>query len=224
MRIVLLGPPGAGKGTQAEFICHHYGIPKISTGDMLRAAVAAHSPMGQVFKKIMEEGKLAGDELIIDLVNERLTAPDCKPGYLFDGFPRTVPQANAMEDLGMGFDVVIELSVPDEVLVSRLSGRRIHLRSGRVYHTQFNPPKIDNLDDVTGEPLIHREDDYEETIRKRLQVYHQQTEPLIHWFKERQEFHPYFKISGEDNLESIQKQIMGILINIPPKATKGSMS
>lgn len=217
MRIVLLGPPGAGKGTQAEFICHHYGIPKISTGDMLRAAVAAHTPIGQKMKKIMEEGRLASDDLIIDLVKERLTAPDCKPGYLFDGFPRTVPQANAMEALKMGLDVVIELTVPDEVLISRLSGRRIHLNSGRVYHVQFNPPKIDNRDDETGEPLIHREDDYEETIRKRLQVYHQQTEPLIHWFKERALFHPYFQISGEDSLESIQQKIMDILKNIRPK-------
>jgi adenylate kinase len=213
MRVVLLGPPGAGKGTQAEFICHHFGIPKISTGDMLRAAVAAHTPIGQTFKKIMEEGRLAGDDLIIDLVKERLEAEDCKPGYLFDGFPRTVPQANAMEALNMKLDVVIELTVPDEVLIARLSGRRIHLSSGRVYHLQFNPPKVNELDDVTGEPLIHREDDYEETIRKRLQVYHQQTEPLIHWFKERQQQAPYFEISGVDSLDSIQKKIMTIFSN-----------
>ncbi len=217
MRIVLLGPPGAGKGTQAEFICHHFGIPKISTGDMLRAAVSANTPIGQTFKKIMEEGGLAGDDLIIDLVKERLQASDCKPGYLFDGFPRTVPQTIAMESLNMKLDVVIELKVPDEVLISRLSGRRIHLSSGRAYHIKFNPPKIDNLDDVTGEPLIHREDDYEETIRKRLQVYHQQTEPLIHWFKERQSFYPYFEISGEENLDHIQKKIMDILQKIIPK-------
>lgn len=212
MRVVLLGPPGAGKGTQAEYICHHFGIPKISTGDMLRAAVAAHTPIGQVYKKIMEEGGLAGDELIIDLVKERLQAEDCRPGYLFDGFPRTLPQANAMEALKIKLDVVIELNVPDEVLVSRLSGRRIHLKSGRVYHLDFNPPKVDGLDDLTGEPLVHREDDYEETIRKRLQVYHQQTELLIHWFKERQHQVPYFQISGVDSLESIQKKIMDILV------------
>lgn len=213
MRIVFLGPPGAGKGTQAEMICHQFGIPKISTGDMLRAAVAAHTPIGQTFKKIMEEGRLAGDELIIDLVKERLMQKDCIPGYLFDGFPRTVPQADAMEALKMGLDVVIELKVPDEVLISRLSGRRIHLPSGRVYHLEYNPPKVDMLDDVTGEPLIHREDDYEDTIRKRLQVYHQQTEPLIEWFKDRQAFYPYFQISGENSLESIQKEILDILNN-----------
>lgn len=214
MRIVFLGPPGAGKGTQAEMICHQFGIPKISTGDMLRAAVAAHTPIGQTFKKIMEEGRLAGDELIIDLVKERLMQKDCIPGYLFDGFPRTVPQANAMEALKMGLDVVIELKVPDEVLISRLSGRRIHLPSGRVYHLEYNPPKVDMLDDVTGEPLIHREDDYEDTIRKRLQVYHQQTEPLIEWFKDRKAAYPYFQISGEDSMETIQKAILDILKTI----------
>lgn len=219
MRIVLLGPPGAGKGTQAEFICQHYGIPKISTGDMLRSAVAAHTPIGQTLRKIMEEGKLVGDDLIIDLVKERLMAPDCKPGYLFDGFPRTLPQAQAMESLKIKLDVVIELAVHDDVLVSRLSGRRIHLSSGRVYHLQYNPPKEDGLDDITGEPLVHREDDYEETIRKRLQIYHQQTEPLIHWFKERNALYPYFRISGEDNLDSIQKKLMSILQNIIPKGT-----
>jgi adenylate kinase len=185
MRIILLGPPGAGKGTQAQFMCEHFGIPRISTGDMLRLEVTTQTPIGQSLQAIMNAGGLAPDSIMMELISNRIQASDCEGGFLFDGFPRTVPQAEAFEDSGIKIDYVIELKVQDEEIVNRLSGRRIHLESGRVYHTQFNPPKVLNADDVTGEPLIQREDDKEETIRKRLQIYHQQTKPLVNWFQDR---------------------------------------
>lgn len=183
MRVILLGAPGAGKGTQAQFIMSKFGIPQISTGDMLRAAVKAGSPLGLQVKGVMAAGGLVTDEIIIALVKERITQPDCANGFLLDGFPRTIPQAQAMVDVGISIDVVIEIAVEDEEIVTRLSGRRVHPDSGRIYHTIFNPPKRENLDDLTGEPLIQRDDDKEETIRKRLQVYHQQTKPLVDFYK-----------------------------------------
>jgi adenylate kinase len=182
MRLILLGAPGAGKGTQATFICQRYGIPQISTGDMLRAAVKAGTPLGVAAKKVMDAGGLVSDDIIIGLVKERLAQPDCAKGFLFDGFPRTIPQADAMKAAGVKLDVVLEIDVPDTAIIERMSGRRVHLASGRTYHVQFNPPKVAGLDDTTGEPLIQREDDREETVRKRLDVYHQQTRPLVSYY------------------------------------------
>jgi adenylate kinase len=184
MRLVLLGPPGAGKGTQAGFIRDAYGIPQISTGDMLRAAVKAGTPLGLAAKKVMDAGRLVSDDIIVKLVNDRLREPDCRNGYLFDGFPRTIPQADALRDAGVALDYVLEIDVPDAAIVERMSGRRVHPASGRTYHVKYNPPKVADRDDVTGEPLIQREDDKEETVRKRLAVYHEQTEPLIAYYKE----------------------------------------
>jgi adenylate kinase len=184
MRLILLGPPGAGKGTQAKFITQAYGIPQISTGDMLRAAVKAGSPLGLAAKQVMDSGALVSDDIIIALVKERLKQPDCARGYLFDGFPRTIPQAQAMRDAAVALDYVLEIYVPDEVIIERMSGRRVHPGSGRTYHIVFNPPRIPDRDDVTGEPLVQREDDKEETVRKRLAVYHTQTEPLIAYYSE----------------------------------------
>jgi adenylate kinase len=183
MRIILLGAPGAGKGTQAKFIMGSYAIPQISTGDMLRAAVKAESPLGLKVKDIMASGGLVSDDLIIRLVKERIAMDDCKNGFLFDGFPRTIPQAEALAAAGVSIDHVLEISVDDEEIVKRLSGRRVHPDSGRIYHRIYNPPKADNLDDVTGEPLIQRDDDKEETVRKRLAVYHEQTEPLVAFYQ-----------------------------------------
>ena len=182
MRLILLGPPGAGKGTQATFIKEAYGIPQISTGDMLRAAVKAGTPLGMAAKQVMDSGALVSDDIIIGLVGERLKHLDCIPGYLFDGFPRTLPQADAMKDAGVALDYVLEISVPDSVIVERMSGRRVHVASGRTYHVKFNPPKVEGRDDLTGEPLIQREDDREDTVKKRLAVYHDQTEPLIGYY------------------------------------------
>lgn len=182
MRIILLGGPGAGKGTQAQYIVERYGIPQISTGDMLRAAVKAGTPLGLEAKKVMDAGGLVPDEVIIGLVKERIQEADCAKGFLFDGFPRTIPQAEAMKDEGVDIDAVVEIDVPDEEIVQRMSGRRVHLASGRTYHVVFNPPKEEGKDDVTGEPLIQREDDNEETVRKRLDVYHAQTEPLVKYY------------------------------------------
>lgn len=182
MRIILLGPPGAGKGTQAAFITKRFGIPQISTGDMLRAAVKAGTPIGLEAKKVMDAGGLVGDEIIINLVKERLTQPDCKSGYLFDGFPRTIPQAQAMKDAAVTLDAVLEISVPDSDIIDRMSGRRVHLASGRTYHIKFNPPKAAGKDDVTGEALIQRDDDQEATVRKRLEIYHSQTKPLVDFY------------------------------------------
>lgn len=183
MRTILLGPPGAGKGTQAAFITKRYGIPQISTGDMLRAAVKAGTPLGVAAKKVMDSGGLVSDDIIINLVKERLTQPDCASGYLFDGFPRTIPQAQAMKDAGVRLDAVVEITVPDADIIERMSGRRVHVASGRTYHVKFNPPKAEGKDDVTGEPLIQRDDDLEATVRKRLEVYHSQTKPLVDFYK-----------------------------------------
>jgi adenylate kinase len=184
MRLILLGAPGAGKGTQATFICQKYGIPQISTGDMLRAAVKAGSPLGLQAKAVMESGGLVSDDLIINLVKERIAQPDCDKGFLFDGFPRTIPQADAMKAAGVKLDYVLEIDVPFEAIIERMSGRRSHPASGRTYHVKFNPPKVQGQDDVTGEPLIQREDDKEETVKKRLEVYSAQTRPLVDYYSQ----------------------------------------
>ena len=182
MRLILLGAPGAGKGTQAQYITEKYGIPQISTGDMLRAAVKAGTPLGVEAKKVMDAGGLVSDDIIIGLVKDRLQQDDCKSGYMFDGFPRTIPQADAMKDAGVPLDVVLEIDVPDQEIIERMSGRRVHLASGRTYHVKYNPPKVEGKDDVTGEDLIQREDDAEATVRKRLEVYHAQTKPLVDYY------------------------------------------
>ena len=182
MRLILLGAPGAGKGTQAAFIKEKYGIPQISTGDMLRAAVKAGTPLGLAAKKVMDSGGLVSDDIIIGLVKDRLTQPDCQSGYLFDGFPRTIPQADAMKAAGVTIDFVLEIDVPDSEIIERMSGRRVHAASGRTYHVKFNPPKVEGRDDATGEPLIQRDDDLESTVRKRLEIYHAQTRQLIDYY------------------------------------------
>ena len=182
MRLILLGPPGAGKGTQANFIKDRFGIPQISTGDMLRAAVKAGTPLGLEAKKVMDTGALVSDDIIIGLVKDRLQRDDCKAGYMFDGFPRTIPQAEAMRSAGVRIDYVLEIDVPDSDIIERMGGRRAHLPSGRTYHVKYNPPKVAGKDDVTGESLIQRDDDKEETVRKRLDVYHSQTKPLIEYY------------------------------------------
>ena len=208
MRLILLGAPGAGKGTQATFVCRKYGIPQISTGDMLRAAVKAGTPLGIEAKKIMDAGGLVGDELIINLVKDRLAQSDCDQGFLFDGFPRTLPQADAMRAAGVKLDYVLEIDVPFEAIIERMSGRRSHPASGRTYHLKFNPPKIDGQDDLTGEPLIQRDDDKEETVRKRLEVYSAQTRPLVDyyssWAKAAPDAAPKYRaISGMGSVEDI---------------------
>ena len=182
MRLILLGAPGAGKGTQATFLCQKFGIPQVSTGDMLRAAVKAGSPLGMAAKKVMDSGALVSDDIIIGLVKERIAQPDCANGFLFDGFPRTIAQADAMKHAGVKLDVVLEIDVPDSAIIERMSGRRAHLPSGRTYHVKFNPPKVAGIDDVSGEPLVQRADDSEETVKKRLQVYHAQTRPLVDYY------------------------------------------
>jgi adenylate kinase len=182
MRLILLGPPGAGKGTQAQFIREKFGIPQISTGDMLRAAVKAGTPLGVAAKKVMDAGQLVSDDIIIGLVKERLKQPDCARGYLFDGFPRTIPQAEAMQKEKVALDFVLEIDVPDEEIITRMSGRRVHPASGRTYHVKFNPPKAEGKDDVTGEPLVQRDDDKEATVRNRLEVYRKQTRPLVDYY------------------------------------------
>jgi adenylate kinase len=184
MRLILLGPPGAGKGTQANFIKEKFGIPQISTGDMLRAAVKAGTPLGVEAKKVMDAGGLVSDDIIIGLVKDRLQQDDCKGGYMFDGFPRTIPQADAMKDAGVPLDFVLEIDVPDSEIVERMSGRRVHVSSGRTYHVKYNPPKVAGKDDVTGEDLIQRDDDREETVLKRLEVYHAQTKPLVDYYSQ----------------------------------------
>ena len=216
MRLMLLGGPGAGKGTQASRLIERYKIPQISTGDMLRAAIAEGSPLGLNAKKIMESGALVSDDIIIGLVQERLKKADCKNGFLFDGFPRTLVQADALKDAGIYLDHVIEIAVDDEEIIQRISGRRIHSASGRVYHVRNQPPKTVNCDDVTGEPLIQREDDKEETIRKRLEVYHQQTEPLIsyykHWAKSMTKGAPQFhRVFGIGTVDEIFNSILSAL-------------
>jgi adenylate kinase len=209
MRLILLGPPGAGKGTQANYIKQKYGIPQISTGDMLRAAVKAGTPLGVAAKKVMDAGGLVSDDLIIGLVKDRLKESDCANGYLFDGFPRTTPQADAMKDAGVAIDYVLEIAVPDSAIVERMSGRRVHPASGRTYHLKFNPPKADGIDDVSGEELIQRDDDKEETVIKRLSVYHSQTEVLVgyygDWAKSGRPGAPkYRKIDGVGAVELIR--------------------
>jgi adenylate kinase len=216
MRIILLGPPGAGKGTQATFIKEHFNIPQISTGDMLRAAVKAGTPLGIEAKKVMEAGQLVSDALIINLVKDRLQDDDCKNGYLFDGFPRTLPQADALKDAHVAIDFVLEIDVPAEEIITRISGRRVHQDSGRTYHVVFNPPKVEGIDDVTGEPLILRDDDKEEVVRKRLDVYQEQTRPLIdyygNWAKSGVVDVPqYRKISGLGTVDEIRRRILDAL-------------
>ncbi len=202
MRLILLGGPGAGKGTQATFITERYGIPQISTGDMLRAAVKAGTPLGLEAKKIMDKGGLISDEIITGMVKERVQQEDCASGYLLDGFPRTIPQADAMRELGIDVDYVIEVNVDDKEIIKRMSGRRAHLTSGRTYHVIYNPPKVEGVDDVTGEPLVQRDDDKEETVKKRLAVYHEQTEPLINYYQS-------FAASGE-TAAPVYAQVQGI--------------
>ena len=208
MRLILLGAPGAGKGTQATFICQKYGIPQISTGDMLRAAVKAGTPLGLEAKSVMESGGLVSDELIINLVKERIAQPDCAKGFLFDGFPRTIPQADAMKAAGVKLEFVLEIDVPFEAIIERMSGRRSHPASGRTYHVKFNPPKTEGVDDVTGEPLVQREDDKEETVRKRLDVYSAQTRPLVDYYRNWAAAEPaaapkYRAISGMGSVDDI---------------------
>ena len=212
MRLILLGGPGAGKGTQANYIKERYQIPQISTGDMLRAAVKAGTELGQKAKAVMDSGGLVPDDVIIGLVKERITQPDCKKGFLFDGFPRTIPQADAMKDAGVAIDAVVDIDVPDQEIIKRMSGRRVHLASGRTYHITFNPPKVDGKDDVTGEPLIQRDDDKEETVRKRLEVYHNQTEPLIGYYKKWESSGDaaapkYIRIEGIGKVDEIRDNI-----------------
>lgn len=212
MRIILLGGPGAGKGTQAGFIKEKYGIPQISTGDMLRAHVKAGTELGQAAKKIMDEGGLVSDEIIMGMVRERITADDCQQGYLFDGFPRTIPQADALKAAGVALDAVVEIEVPDEEIIKRMSGRRVHLASGRTYHVLYNPPRVEGQDDVTGEPLIQRDDDKEETVRARLRVYHDQTEPLIAYYSSwaasaDPQAPKYVKVPGIGGVEEIRERI-----------------
>ena len=212
MKLILLGPPGAGKGTQAQFISEKYGVPQVSTGDMLRAAIRAGSELGLKVKDIMESGALVSDELIIALVKERIQQPDCANGFLLDGFPRTIPQAQALMGAGVSIDFVIEISVDDEQIVSRLSGRRVHEGSGRVYHIEHNPPATPDMDDITGEPLIQRKDDREDTIRNRLSVYHSQTEPLVKFYNDLAdsgEQSPIFKsIDGLGLLDEVKSRIV----------------
>jgi len=216
MRLILLGAPGAGKGTQAAFICQKFGIPQISTGDMLRAAVKVGSPMGLEAKKVMDAGGLVSDDIIIGLVQERLGQPDCGGGFLFDGFPRTIPQADAMKAAGVRLDVVVEIDVPFDAIIQRMSGRRVHMPSGRSYHVAYNPPKVADHDDVTGEPLIQRDDDKEETVRKRLDVYERQTRPLVSyyssWAAQGDTQAPrYARISGTGSVDEITGRVMAAL-------------
>ena len=216
MRLILLGAPGAGKGTQAAFICQKYGIPQISTGDMLRAAVKAGTPLGLQAKGVMESGGLVSDELIINLVKERIAQPDCAKGFLFDGFPRTIPQAEAMKSAGVKLDYVLEIDVPFDAIIERMSGRRSHPASGRTYHITFNPPKVEGKDDVTGEPLVQRADDQEDTVRKRLDVYSQQTRPLVDYYSQWAAREPaaapkYRAIQGTGSVEEITQRALAAL-------------
>ena len=216
MRLILLGAPGAGKGTQAAFICQQYGIPQISTGDMLRAAVKAGTPLGLQAKSVMESGGLVSDDLIINLVKERIAQPDCANGFLFDGFPRTIPQAEAMKAAGVKLDYVLEIDVPFDAIIERMSGRRSHPASGRTYHVKFNPPKAEAVDDVTGEPLVQRDDDKEDTVKKRLDVYTQQTRPLVDYYSQWAAKEPaaapkYRKISGTGSVDDITARALQAL-------------
>ena len=216
MRLILLGPPGAGKGTQAGFIRDAYAIPQISTGDMLRAAVKAGTPLGLAAKKVMDSGALVSDEIIVGLVKDRLREPDCVKGYLFDGFPRTIPQADAMKAATVQIDYVLEIDVPDAAIVERMSGRRVHLASGRTYHLKYNPPRVPDRDDVSGECLIQRDDDREETVRKRLAVYHEQTEPLVAYYRQWSatgdaRAPKYRRVEGLGAVESVKNAVLAAL-------------
>src|SRR5512145_1651781 len=210
MRVILLGAPGAGKGTLANAICEKFGIPQISTGDMLRAAINAGTPLGQQAKKVIDAGQLVSDDIIMSLVRERLKQPDSRRGYLFDGFPRTIPQAEAINHEAGAIDHVLEIDVPDEEIILRMSGRRVHPGSGRVYHVKFNPPKVEGRDDVTGEPLVQREDDREDTVRKRLEVYRAQTRPLIDYYQ-RNAAGKYRRISGRGSVEDVRNRTLAAL-------------
>jgi adenylate kinase len=216
MKLILLGAPGAGKGTQATFICQQYGIPQISTGDMLRAAVKAGTPLGMQAKQVMDAGGLVSDDLIINLVKERITQADCANGFLFDGFPRTIPQADAMKAAGVKLDYVLEIDVPFEAIIDRMGGRRSHPPSGRTYHVKFNPPKVAGIDDVTGEPLVQRDDDKEETVKKRLDVYSAQTRPLVEYYSNWAKAEPaaapkYRAISGTGSVDDITARAFAAL-------------
>jgi adenylate kinase len=216
MRVILLGGPGAGKGTQATYIKDHFSIPQISTGDMLRAAVKAGTELGVAAKKIMDAGGLVSDDIIINLVKERITQPDCAKGFLFDGFPRTIPQADAMKAAGVPIDYVVEIDVADAEIIKRMSGRRAHLASGRTYPVIFNPPRLEGKDDITGEPLVQRDDDKEETVKKRLEIYHDQTKPLVayysKWAANGEKGAPkYVKIAGVGSVENIRDNIFAAL-------------
>lgn len=216
MRVILLGAPGAGKGTQATYIKEKFNIPQISTGDMLRAAVKAGTALGLEAKKFMDAGGLVPDEVIIGMIQERIKDADCKDGFLFDGFPRTIPQAEAMKQAGVDIDYVVEIDVPDEEIIKRMSGRRMHLASGRTYHVVFNPPKVAGKDDVTGEDLVQRDDDREETVMKRLEVYHSQTKPLVdyysNWAQTGDKAPKYVKITGVGSVDQIKQQIFEALV------------
>jgi adenylate kinase len=216
MRLILLGGPGAGKGTQAAFITKRYGIPQISTGDMLRAAVKAGTPLGLAAKQVMDRGDLVSDEIIIGLVKERIAAPDAKAGFLFDGFPRTIPQAEAMRNSGVRLEHVVEVYVPDEVIIDRMSGRRVHVASGRTYHVKYNPPKVAMKDDVTGDDLVQRKDDLEETVKNRLDVYHRQTEPLVEYYRKWQATGDanaprYDRVDGIGGVEEVRDRVFAAL-------------
>ncbi|MGM0552564.1 MAG: adenylate kinase [Pseudomonadota bacterium] len=216
MRLILLGAPGAGKGTQAQYITEKYNIPQISTGDMLRAAVKAGTPLGLEAKKVMDAGGLVSDDIILGLIKERLEQPDCANGFLFDGFPRTIPQAEALKEQGVQLDYVVDVDVPDDEIIKRMSGRRVHPGSGRTYHVEFNPPQVEGKDDVTGEDLIQREDDNEETVRKRLEVYHSQTQPLVEFYSKWADSGDpaapkYVHIPGTGSVEDIRDQIFRAL-------------
>jgi adenylate kinase len=215
MRVILLGSPGSGKGTQAKFISEKFGIPQISTGDMLRAAVRAGTPLGLEARKIMDAGQLVSDHLILGLIKERIVAPDCNKGFLLDGFPRTIAQADGLETMGIAPDHVIEIDVPDEAIVERMSGRRVHPESGRTYHIVFNPPRQEGMDDETGEPLIQRDDDREQTVRHRLQVYHEQTRPLVDYYQNKAKTDSGVKFStipGVGSVSGITEKLLDILM------------
>ena len=213
MKVLLLGAPGAGKGTQAQFITREFNIPQISTGDMLRAAIKAGTELGLEAKKIMDQGGLVRDDIIIGLVKERIAQPDCANGFLFDGFPRTLAQAEAMVEAGVNLDAVVEIDVPDEAIVERMSGRRVHIASGRTYHVKYNPPKIEGKDDETGEDLVQRDDDKEETVKKRLAVYHEQTEVLVDFYSRLTGEHAprYIKVDGTKNVDDVKAEILAAL-------------
>lgn len=218
MRIILLGPPGAGKGTQARYLCEAHSIPQISTGDMLRAAVANETELGLKVKAVMDSGALVSDEIIIALVEERIAQDDCRNGFLFDGFPRTIPQAQSLLDAGIELDYVVEIKVPDDEIVRRMSGRRVHSASGRTYHVDFNPPKVEGVDDETGEALIQREDDAEATVRERLSVYHEQTHPLVAFYSEQANTSSaasvqYVSVNGLDDVDKVRHNIFEKLRN-----------